>query len=187
MKRYALPLATLTAIGLMPNLAFAHSTSAGGLGSGLLHPLTGLDHLLAMLAIGVWAASQSGRMRFAIPGAFMLSLILGFTLALSGFVLPHVESGIALSVLLLGMLIITAARLPRALALVLSAGFALFHGFAHGQEASGSLLAFAIGFMATSGLLHLCGALTAHQVRALPMLSRAFGAVIAAGGLWMLG
>lgn len=183
MKRHALILTTLAALSFTPSFAFAHTGSGTGLAAGLLHPLMGADHLLAMLAIGAWAALQQGSLRPAIPGAFMLALLAGFGLALTGFTLPLVESGIALSVLLLGILITTTARLPGSAALALSAFFALFHGFAHGHEASGSLVSFAIGFLATSALLHLSGALAGHYLRALPLLTRGAGAAIAISGL----
>ncbi|GGB79881.1 urease accessory protein [Marinobacterium zhoushanense] len=183
MKRHALTLCTLAALSLSPSLAFAHTSTGTGLASGLLHPLMGADHLLAMLAIGVWAALQPGQMRFAIPGALMLALLAGFGAALSGFALPMVEGGIALSVLLLGILITTMVRLPASAALLLTALFALFHGFAHGHEASGSLTLFAVGFMATSAILHFGGSLAGHHLRALPILTRSAGAAIAVSGL----
>lgn len=184
MKRHALTLSALAALSLSPSLAFAHSASGTGMAAGFLHPLMGADHLLAMLSIGIWAALQQGRMRLAIPVAFMVALLAGFGLALTGFTLPMVESGIALSVLLLGILITFAARLPASAALALSAFFALFHGYAHGYEASGALLTFAVGFMVTSAILHLGGAVLAHKLRTLPMLTRSAGAAIAACGVW---
>lgn len=186
MKRHALTLTALAALSLSPSLAFAHSASGSGLASGFLHPLMGADHLLAMLSIGIWAALHQGKMQLAIPGAFVLALLVGFGLALTGFELPMVESGIALSVLLLGILISFAARLPAFAALTLSALFALFHGYAHGSEASGALITFAIGFMLTSAALHLSGAVLAHKLRTLPQLTRSAGAAIAASGLWLL-
>ncbi|WP_036186809.1 HupE/UreJ family protein [Marinobacterium lacunae] len=185
MKRHALILTALAA--LSPSLAFAHSTTGTGFSAGLLHPLMGADHLLAMLAIGIWAALQQGSLRLAIPGAFMLALLAGFGLALTGFALPMVESGIALSVLLLGVVITTAVRLPASVMLTLSVLFALFHGFAHGHEASGSIATFAFGFMASSAALHLSGAVATQKLRALPALTRSLGAAIAATGLWLLG
>ncbi|MBV1789509.1 HupE/UreJ family protein [Marinobacterium sp. D7] len=187
MKRHAQTLTALTVLSLSPSLVFAHSATGTGLGAGLLHPLMGADHLLAMLAIGIWAALQQGSLRLAIPGAFMLALLAGFGLALSGFALPMVEAGIALSVLLLGIVITATVRLPASAALALSTCFALFHGFAHGHEASGSLATFAFGFMASSAALHLSGAVIAQKLRSLPALTRSLGAAIAASGLWLLG
>lgn len=175
------------AIALTPSLAFAHpGHEAAGLFSGLSHPLLGLDHLLAMLAIGIWAALQQDKIRLAIPLTFVGVMLAGFVLGVAGFVLPMVESGVALSVLLLGLIITLTARLPASASLVLTAVFALFHGYAHGAEASGSLALFAVGFSLTSLLLHLSGAGLAIRLRQLPAVVRSAGIAIAASGLWMM-
>jgi len=186
MKRHVLALTSLGILGISPGIAFAHPMTGTGMGAGLLHPLMGADHLLAMAAVGIWAGMQKGRMQLALPGAFLVALLGGFALARAGLDLPMVESGIALSVLLLGIIITTAARLPASVAMVLSGGFALFHGYAHGAEASGALMAFAAGFMVTSAGLHLGGICLAHKLNRLPALVRSAGAAIAASGLWML-
>jgi len=186
MKRHALALTSLAILGGSPAIALAHPLTGSGLTGGLLHPLAGADHLLAMLAIGLWAGQHRGRMQLALPGAFLVALLAGFALAHSPVVLPLVESGIALSVLLLGIVICMGARLPAAAALTLSAVFALFHGYAHGAEASGALMVFAAGFMLTSTLLHLSGIQLARMLARLPLLVRSAGAAIAASGLWML-
>jgi urease accessory protein len=183
--RHLLPLLALT---LLPGAAFAHpGHGENGLIAGLLHPFGGLDHLLAMLAIGIWAALQPRALKLAVPAAFLAALLGGFALAVAGVGLPLVETGIALSVLLSGLLIAGAARLPAPLALTLSAAFALFHGHAHGLEASGSLAAFAVGFLASSLSLHLGGGLLATAVQQrLPLLARSAGAAIAASGALMM-
>ncbi len=186
MKRHVLALTTLGILGISPGIALAHPLTGTGLGAGLVHPMLGADHLLAMVAIGIWAGMQKGRMQLALPGVFLVALLGGFGLAQTGFQLPLVEGGIALSVLLLGIVITTAARMPASVAMALSAGFALFHGFAHGAEASGALMAFAAGFMATSAGLHIGGALLAQKLSRLPLLVRSAGAAIAASGLWMM-
>ena len=158
-----------------------------GLLAGLLHPLNGADHLLAMLAIGIWAALQKRTLQLAVPATFLLALLAGFMLGVQKIQLPLVESGIALSVLLLGLLIAGAARLPAAVALLLTGCFALFHGYAHGAEARGDLLAFAGGFFLTSLGLHLAGGLATLAIRQrLPLLARASGAAIATSGALML-
>ncbi|WP_349618095.1 HupE/UreJ family protein [Azotobacter salinestris] len=183
--RHLLP---LLALPLLPGAAFAHPGHDGnGLIAGLLHPFGGADHLLAMLAIGIWAALQPRALKFAMPGAFLAALLGGFLLGANGIGLPRVETGIALSVLLLGLLIASAARLPATVSLALAGAFALFHGHAHGAEASGSLAAFAVGFLAASLSLHLGGGLLATAVQQrLPLLARGAGALIAAGGALMM-
>lgn len=184
--RRLLPLLSLT---LLPGAAFAHvgGHPESGLLAGLLHPFTGLDHLLAMLAVGMWAALQPRALRLGVPAGFLAALLGGFALGAAGVGLPQVESGIALSVLLLGLLIASAARLPAAAALGLSALFALFHGHAHGVEAGGSLAAFAAGLLAASLGLHLAGGLFGAALqRRLPLLARGAGLAIAAGGALLL-
>jgi len=183
--RHILPLLALT---LLPAAAFAHPGHAeSGLSAGLLHPFGGLDHLLAMLAIGIWAAQQPRALKVAVPAGFLAALLGGFALAVAGVGLPQVETGIALSVLLSGLLIAFAARLPAAATLALSATFALFHGHAHGLEASGAPAAFAAGLLAASLGLHLGGGLLATATRQrLPLLARGLGAAIAAGGALMM-
>lgn len=172
---------------LLPSLALAHPGHEGGLTAGLLHPFSGLDHLVAMLAIGMWAALQPRSLKVSIPAAFMLALLGGFVMGVEQVALPHVETGIALSVLLLGLLLASAARLPATAAVVLSSSFALFHGYAHGAEATGSLVSFAVGFVLASLSLHLSGGLlsTALQ-RHMPRVTRTLGALIAASGVLMM-
>lgn len=182
------PYLLLLVLSLLPGAAFAHSGhDDGGLMAGLLHPLTGADHVLAMLAIGMWAALQSRLLSLAVPASFLLMLLGGFLLARMGIALPPVETGISLSVLLLGLLIASAARLPAVLSVALAGGFALFHGYAHGVEASGSLLGFATGFLVASLSLHVAGGVLATRVQAwIPALTRGLGAMIAAGGALMM-
>ncbi len=183
-RRY-LPLLAMT---LLPGAAFAHAGHAeGGLAAGLLHPLAGADHLLAMLAVGIWAAQQPRAMKLAVPAAFLAALLGGFLLGAGGIALPQVETGLALSVLLLGLLVASAVRLPAAATLALAGAFALLHGHAHGVEATGGLFAFAAGLLGTSLMLHLGGGLLGAAVqRRLPLLARGAGAAIAASGALMM-
>ncbi|WP_027854265.1 HupE/UreJ family protein [Marinobacterium litorale] len=183
MKAYTIALTTLLA--LAPGVALAHTGGETGLAAGFLHPLTGLDHLLAMFAIGIWAAMQQGKMQLALPTVFVFALLAGFGAAVAGLALPMVETGIALSVVVLGTVIFAGSRLPAAAVLGFGAIFAVFHGFAHGAEASGSLLSFGVGFIATSAALHLSGALVTRALAKLPMLIRSAGAAIAASGVLM--
>jgi len=156
--------------------------------AGLLHPIMGLDHLVAMLAIGVWAAQQKQALRIQIPCVFLILLSAGFILGQGAFGLPMIEGGIATSVLLLGILIATAARLPRSAALTLTGLFALFHGNAHGIEAAtASAVAFATGLLLCSTLLQLSGFFVSKQWKqVLPRLSQITGLIIAATGISLL-
>lgn len=183
--RHVLPLLSLS---LLPGVALAHPGHLdNGLVAGLLHPLTGVDHLLAMLAIGIWAALQPRAMKVALPATFLLALMAGFAMGVMGAGLPMVETGIALSVLLLGLMIASAVQLPRLAVIALAAVFAVFHGYAHGTEFTGGLLAFASGFFISSLVLHVSGAIAATQLdRRLPLLARALGAGIAASGALMM-
>ncbi len=150
---------------LAPLAAFAHPGHDGGhdlewdFGSGFLHPFTGLDHMLAMVAVGLWAAQLGGRARWLVPAAFVAMMVAGAALARGGMLLPGVEPLIAASVLILGLLIAGAARLPVAASMALVGAFALFHGFAHGSEmpVTAGGLGFGAGFVAATALLHATG------------------------------
>ena len=174
--------------------AQAHIISAqgGGLGAGFAHPFTGLDHMLAMIAVGLWASQLGGRARWAVPLAFMGAMMVGAGLALAGVRLPMVATGIASSVLVLGLLIAFAARLPVAMSAILVGAFAVFHGHAHGNELpqAASEALYGAGFLLATGALHVFGlALGAQMHRLLkPAWLRALGSGIAAAGLvlWVM-
>lgn len=156
----------------------------GGFLAGLAHPFGGWDHLLAMLAVGLWAQQSRGSARWAMPAAFVAATVAGGLLAAGGLLLPLLESGIALSVLVLGAILALALRLPLAAALPLLAVFALFHGYAHVAEMPGqSLLTYLLGFVAGTALLHGLGWLLGMAGQRLPRLA---GGAIAATGLVML-
>ncbi len=184
---------TLFAIALFlsPALAFAHGGhDHSGLLAGVAHPITGLDHLLAMLAVGLWAAQQSGTARWALPGTFVATMLLGGLLGFAGLEIPLMETGIAGSVLAFGLLVAVAARLPVAMALGLTALFALSHGVAHGLElpALASPWGYAAGFVAATAALHGAGyALVRWLPQAAAPLVRVAGAASAGAGLWLLG
>lgn len=178
-------------------IAFAHPGHDGEHGGGLTwdfaggfgHPLGGLDHLLAMVAVGLWAAQLGGRARWALPAAFLTALAAGAALGASGGVFGGLEQGIAASVLVLGLLVVTAARLPLAAGVILSAVFALFHGVAHGAEmpAAASGAAYGLGFLAATALLHAAGlGLGALAARAPKWVRQAAGAGLMLAGGWML-
>ena len=126
---------------------------------GIAHPLGGMDHMLAMVAVGLWAAQRGGRFIWLLPLSFMGVMLAGGLLGRWGVSLPAVESGIAASVVVLGLLIAMAARLHALPTLALVAGFALFHGHAHGTElaAGASVATYAAGFVIATGALHLSG------------------------------
>jgi urease accessory protein len=151
---------TLAALCLYAGTASAHpGHAAAGFAGGLAHPFLGLDHLLAMIAIGLWATQQGGRALWAVPATFVGAMVLGGALAWSGWMLPHVETAIALSVLVLGLLIATQRRAPVMAGMGIAAVFALFHGYAHGLEmpqiASPAL--YALGFVVATASLHGVG------------------------------
>ena len=180
------------ALSLLPAVAHAHPGHeiTGGLLSGAGHPLTGLDHACAMIAVGLWAAQLGGRALWALPLSFLAAMTIGGALGIAGTGLPLVEPVILVSLLVLGILIAAAVRLPLAAAAALVAVFALFHGHAHGAEmpATASALTYAIGFVGSTALLHLVGLCFGRMVRhaAIPPLLRVAGATIAAVGVGLL-
>jgi urease accessory protein len=178
------------ALLLAPALAFAHPGHGdNGLIAGISHPLGGLDHLLAMLAVGLWAAQQQGAARWALPCTFVGTLLIGGMLGFEGMNLPALESGIAASVLALGLAVALAVRPPLAMAVGATALFALFHGVAHGLELPemSSPWTYAMGFVAGTAALHAAGYAV---VRVLPQaaapLVRLAGAASAMTGAWLL-
>jgi urease accessory protein len=182
--RFILP---CTALALLATPAMAHDGAhASGLLSGLLHPLAGADHLMAMVAVGLWAAAQKPVARRWLPVLFPLVMLLGALTAAGGAALAGMESLIGLSVVALGMLALFSVRMPAWAGGLLLAAFALAHGQAHGQEmpADVSTLAYFLGFSATTVLLHLAGMLAARHAGRLA--SRAAGLGIALAGAWMM-
>lgn len=156
----ALLLAALLAAPV-PALAHTGADHAHGLGAGFLHPFTGLDHLVAMVAVGLWAGLLGGRGRLAVPAGFLGGMAAGGVFGMAGLGLPMVEAGIIASVILGGALVAAAARLPVLLATVLAAVFGVLHGHAHGVELGGSGLAHVPGMLAATALLLGAGVLVA--------------------------
>lgn len=146
---------------LAPSAAFAHAghDAAGGFAHGFMHPVGGLDHVLAMVMVGLLAARIGGRAVFAVPASFVAMMIAGGFIGMSGLALPMGEAGIAASVLVLGALLAFAVAPSVAAAMALTGFFALFHGFAHGAEmpAAASAISYAAGFVGATALLHACG------------------------------
>ena len=176
------------------SLFFAHAGhgSSSGFLHGLMHPVGGLDHILAMVAVGVWAAMLGGRAVWLVPATFVILMAVGAAIGMSGFDFPAVEPGIGASVILLGLLITMAANVPPAAAAGIVGFFALFHGAAHGGEMpfAASGVAYGLGFLISTATLHLCGvALGAGMQRVSPpVICRTAGAAVAiAGGLLLAG
>src|SRR5947209_14160171 len=163
-----------TGIAMMVVIALTHSalahTAAGtgvGLQSGFLHPLTGLDHLVAMVAVGLWGAQLGSPALWALPIAFPLVMALGGVIGIAGIPLPFAESIVALSGIALGILVALRARPPLAVALLIVGTFAIFHGYAHGRElpSAADPVAYAIGFVTATGMLHVGGILIGLSMR----------------------
>lgn len=187
--RIAIPLGGLA---LLPALAQAHPGHglSATLGAGMLHPFTGVDHQLAMLAVGMWAAQLAGRLRWLVPASFVALMVVGASLAPAGLAVGVVEQGIAASLLVCGMLLAFAVRLPVAAGALIVSGFALFHGYAHGIEAPGGagVWPYLIGFALSTAALHALGYGLARwlQARQWQQLIRWIGAAIAACGMVLL-
>ena len=161
MKKAAMGVAILALAMLAAEPASAHSVGGGavGFGAGFLHPLSGLDHLLAMVSVGIWGAELGAPAIWLLPIAFPLIMAIGGALGVIGVPLPYGELLIALSVVVLGALVATVRRVPVAAALAIVGVFAIAHGHAHGVElpAAADAVAFTVGFVLATGLLHLAG------------------------------
>ena len=149
--------------------------------NGLLHPFTGWDHLLAMFAVGLWAAQHRGRALWMIPLAFVSVMVMGGVVGMSGTIMPGAELGIAASVLVLGALIATNTRFHVTWSMLVVGLFALCHGFAHGHEmpASAGAFSFGAGFVASTLLLHTMGIVAGLGLRHNPRAIRVAGGAIA--------
>lgn len=165
-------------------------TGAGGFLSGLHHPVSGLDHVVAMVAVGLWGAQLGAPAVWLLPVAFPLVMALGGLAGVLGLPLPGVEAGIALSGVVLGLMVALAVRPPLGLALALVAAFAVLHGHAHGTElpAFGVPILYAAGFVIATGVLHLAGIAVGLAGRR-PLgagLVRAGGVTVVLVGGWFL-
>ncbi len=173
-----------------PALAHEQLGVGGGLVRGLLHPLTGMDHLIAMVAVGIWGAQLGAPAIWVLPITFPLVMAFGGVLGVLRIPLPMPEVVIALSALVLGVAVATRLRLPFAAAAVVVAVFAVFHGHAHGAElpSAADPLAYGVGFVVATGLLHLCGIAIGTLTRwpAGERLIQGLGVVIAALGCYFL-
>ncbi|MFI5381947.1 MAG: HupE/UreJ family protein [Tepidisphaerales bacterium] len=162
--RYSLPLwlvgPVLLAL-LWPTRALAHTQNGEAIGllSGLRHPVSGLDHILAMVAVGLWGAQLGRPAVWLLPVTFPMVMAFGGMLGLMGFALPGIEIGIAVSAIILGVMVGCEARLPLWVAAVVVGIFAIFHGHAHGAELpqGADALLYSIGFVVATGSLHAAG------------------------------
>lgn len=174
-----------------PALAHAEAGVPGGLLSGFLHPVTGLDHLVAMVAVGLWGAQLGKPGIWVLPVTFPAVMALGGVLGVLGVPLPATEAVIALSALVLGAAVALSLRAPFPAAAAVVGVFAVFHGHAHGQEipAASNALAYGVGFVVATGLLHALGILTGvlTRWRRGAQAVRVLGAGIAGlGGMFLL-
>jgi len=177
---------TLLAAGIAgPALAHTGVGAVHGFQSGLLHPLLGTDHVLAMVAVGLWAGLVGGKARLAYPLAFVAMMIMAGLWGMSGAALPGVEIGIAVSVIVLGLAVALKATPPLAAGAAACAVFAVFHGYAHGAELpeGAGALGYAAGFVLATGALHAAGLAAAGALaQRTPLLAR-----VAGGGLVLAG
>ncbi len=173
-----------------PALAHEQAGVAGGLASGMLHPLTGVDHVIAMVAVGIWGAQLGAPEIWLLPVTFPLVMAFGGVIGVQRIPLPMPETVIALSAIVLGAAVAVRARVPFVAAVAVVAAFAIFHGHAHGVELPGaaSPLAYGAGFVIATGLLHLCGIAIGALSRwpAGERFIQALGAAIAALGGYFL-
>jgi len=164
---------------------------AGGFESGFSHPLSGLDHLLAMVSVGIWGAFLGRPLLYALPVIFPLMMVAGAILGMFSLPMPPVELGIALSVLALGLCVCLAIQAPAWAACGIVATFAVFHGYAHGVElpSAADPVGYSVGFVLATGLLHVVG-IGIGLLNAIPkgiLVTRGLGAVVALAGAWYLG
>lgn len=190
----------LLALPLMASFVFlagsqaasAHvvATGTGGLTAGFEHPFTGYDHFLAMFAVGLWGAQMGGRRVWTLPVAFPLVMVIGGVLGIAGLPIPHIETGIALSILVLGAAIVAAWKPWEWVSLLVIAFFAICHGYAHGAELpmAASPADYSVGFVVATGLIHIIGIGVGLVLGRIwqGRLCRVLGAVIALCGVYYL-
>ncbi|MGD1990563.1 MAG: HupE/UreJ family protein [Chromatiales bacterium] len=191
MKSSNLPLlAALLLLAVSDVSAHSAEGLAGGFFSGLMHPVLGPDHVIAMVAVGLWGAFLGKPAIWLLPIVFPMVMAFGGALGVAGVPVPAVETGIAVSAIVLGAMVAFAVRPPIWVAAVIVGAFAIFHGHAHGTELPGAAnpLAYSLGFVIATGLLHLCGIAfgTLTHWPAGKVAVRAGGGLIALGGFAFL-
>lgn len=179
-------------MGLAVTSAWAHTGAGitGGFASGFMHPLFGADHVVAMVAVGLWGAFLGTPAIWVLPVTFPLVMTIGGALGVMGVPLPGVEIGIALSAIVLGAMVAFAVRPPLWIAAIIVATFAIFHGHAHGTELPNAAdpIAYSLGFVVATGLLHLAGIAIGLVVRWRhgKTLVQACGVAISMAGVFFL-
>lgn len=190
MRKFTAKIFVATILLSASGVAFAHpGHNVSGFAAGLMHPFSGLDHLLAMVAVGLWAAQGGGRKVWLLPATFMSMLALGATIAMQWQALPMVEAGIATSVLALGLLTALSLQMPASFSVAIIALFGLLHGYAHGLELpeSAAPISYALGFLMATAALHAGGVGVGIVTRRRHELSaRVLGMGIAACGVYLL-
>ena len=191
-RHAALGALTAGAVLILAGPAAAHAGTGlrGGVASGFLHPLSGADHLLAMVSVGLWGAFLGRPLIYALPVIFPTVMVAGAAMGMLGVPMPPVEVGIALSVLVLGLCLALAVRAPVWAAAAIVAAFAVFHGYAHGKElpSAADPVGYSLGFVLATGLLHVAGiGLGAlKDRRGSEVLARGLGGAVALAGGWFL-
>ncbi|WP_321389280.1 HupE/UreJ family protein [uncultured Desulfuromusa sp.] len=181
----------LGVIFIFPSLAMAHTGigDTSGFMHGFSHPVYGVDHLLAMVAVGLWAAQQGGRATWIVPGAFVSVMILGGMLGFSGWPVVFLEAGILTSVLVMGILIVGAFRFPTRVSVLIVGFFALFHGYAHGAEMPASLgaVSYSLGFALSTAIIHSVGIIAGLGLQKLQIekMARYAGGAIMLSGIYL--
>lgn len=183
------------AAAALPAVASAHPAlgEAAGFSHGFAHPMSGLDHILAMVMVGVFAFQLGGRARWLLPATFVLVMALGGALGVAGISIPFVELGIALSVVVLGAVVALNVKAPLAAAIGVVGLFAIFHGHAHGTEMpeNAAGVAYAAGFMIATALLHAAGLALGYVIgrageRQGVFVTRTAGGIAALAGVGIL-
>lgn len=191
MKKSVLRLFVLASCVLAPISAWAHPGTHEMMGFvfGFSHPVHGADHVLAMVAVGLWAAQRGGRALWAVPGAFVAMMTAGGMLGFSGLAVPYAEQGILMSVLVLGVLIVGAFEMPLALGAGMVGVFALCHGYAHGAEmpSVAGAVPYSLGFVMATALLHVAGMAMGVALKkcSIEKVTRLAGGVIMLGGIYL--
>jgi len=176
-------------LSLLSPVCHAHigETIPNGWWQGLLHPLTGIDHLLTLVAIGMLTAKNRQTEKLLLPGVFLCAMVAGFLISISGFSLDVAEKTIAVSVIMLGIWLISGKQLNNSLLLVVIAAFATAHGYVHGTEVTGSTIQFLSGFVSTAFLLIFLTFLAfRYALPAKNSIQSMFGATMTTLGLFYL-
>ena len=186
-KRYVLGLVLGALLGLIPTTVYAHDGSNvpfGGFLAGLVHPVLGYDHFLAMLSVGILSAQIGGRAIWTVPATFVGVMAVGGALGLMGTGFQYVELGIAFSLIILGIVIAAERKLAVGLAMTAVGIFATFHGYAHGSEVptTAQPLLYALGFLTGTALIHVLGVVIGDIARHYEqgkLILRGGGAIVA--------